>query len=200
MSLFYKLQDGFDSTNHNIDVRFIQNGNGIKQIIFKTKLQLEFHTFSTIGVYKAKKDINSQLKEIKEQQIKEILYEVAKPEIEKNADSEDNTVDMKDYQNKKEQKKKDKDDKQPTDEIKLTEKDYNSWTKNSLKAFQDEINRLKKAKYALGIKEEDKRQLLPYIKKFNSDFTKIGDIVPRNIEDFCVFLEENFINKGEKAG
>lgn len=207
MSLYKKLADTFNDIEHDIDVRFIQEQNNFKKIIFKSVVKVNGSKFSTIGVYPAKKDINTQLDDIKEDQLHEILDDFysgskKKPETEDlNEDSQDKTVDLNEYkENKKEENTSEdkKDNKEVLTEEDLDSEDYNAWTTKSLKVFEHKIKKLAKIRKDNNMK---KSQLNPYVDEFsNGQLTEISEITPLYIDGFIEFLETKLAQDLKASG
>lgn len=76
----------------------------------------------------------------------------------------------------------------------LSEEEKNYWSEKAMHIYGDEIDRLKRNKKELQIK--DNAQLETYIKNFsNGKLSKASEIVPRNIKSFNDYLE-GLINSG----
>jgi len=81
----------------------------------------------------------------------------------------------------------------------LTDEDMNKWTTKSSIFYAADVTKLQELKSKLRLKTNS--ELMPYVHEFFDDNSKsVGDILPKNIEDFNDFLQGKIdLEAGGKA-
>jgi len=197
MGLYTKLHKIYDSFDHEIDVEFPTDSI----MVLNTKLRVvkgaNNYTLSYSSATNIKNktvsDINDKIKELKLKHIQNVLDDLVgeyQKEIQENVGNVKNNNKNDNIKSSEGSDKESREDMSPED-LDLTEEQTESWGPETIRAYSEYIERLKKIKNKLNIGDD---KLVEYAKGYDEEIEKRKDIVPKNIIEVVNYIEREYID------